>query len=270
MFHARRLAQSPFWLASSAVALAGWVVALIGCILSTTEAFLYWTLAFLLATLLGTVYVIGSGSVLRHRLSLLAFHTINFVYTTRAVDGKLFLPKPEDVLAGVGFAILSAVLLGWLMVVGTEDNAMVLSVASSGSRRKVAQFNGQGRSPANGAAAARSHSPSMLQAHQRSPSNMANAPQPLSHSGSRPQSAAGSGSASPVAGHGMDIGRDVEYMFKGQAMYAYTASPDDANELSFSKGEILDIVENKGKWWQAKKADGSIGIVPSNYIKLLQ
>ena len=37
------------------------------------------------------------------------------------------------------------------------------------------------------------------------------------------------------------------------------ASPDDPNEISFSKGEVLDIVDKQGKWWQAKKADGTIG-----------
>lgn len=38
-----------------------------------------------------------------------------------------------------------------------------------------------------------------------------------------------------------------------------TASPDDPNEISFTKGEILDIVDKQGKWWQAKKADGTVG-----------
>lgn len=38
-----------------------------------------------------------------------------------------------------------------------------------------------------------------------------------------------------------------------------TASPDDPNEISFAKGEILDIVDKTGKWWQAKRTDGTTG-----------
>jgi hypothetical protein len=40
---------------------------------------------------------------------------------------------------------------------------------------------------------------------------------------------------------------------------ADTANPDDPNEISFSKGEILDIIKISGKWWQARKVDGTSG-----------
>lgn len=31
-------------------------------------------------------------------------------------------------------------------------------------------------------------------------------------------------------------------------LWTDSASPDDPNEISFAKGEILDIVDNSGKW----------------------
>lgn len=37
------------------------------------------------------------------------------------------------------------------------------------------------------------------------------------------------------------------------------ASADDPNEISFQKGEIMEILDKQGKWWQAKKADGTVG-----------
>ncbi len=37
------------------------------------------------------------------------------------------------------------------------------------------------------------------------------------------------------------------------------ASPDDPNDLSFTKGEILEILDRSSEWWQGRKADGTIG-----------
>ncbi|KAJ7728572.1 hypothetical protein DFH07DRAFT_221737 [Mycena maculata] len=42
------------------------------------------------------------------------------------------------------------------------------------------------------------------------------------------------------------------------------------SEISFRKGDILHSAEKEGKkWWQVRKADGSVGTAPSNYFKVL-
>lgn len=54
------------------------------------------------------------------------------------------------------------------------------------------------------------------------------------------------------------------------ALYPYTADQSDPKEISFVKGDVFEILDNSGKWWQARR-DGSeeVRIVPSNYMKVV-
>ncbi|KAI7328098.1 hypothetical protein KC315_g6822 [Hortaea werneckii] len=52
-----------------------------------------------------------------------------------------------------------------------------------------------------------------------------------------------------------------------EADFEYRAA--DAEEVSFHKHDLLQVIDRKGRWWKVKTPAGQIGLAPSNYITLL-
>uniref|UniRef100_A0A8C2CXF9 Cytoplasmic protein n=1 Tax=Cyprinus carpio TaxID=7962 RepID=A0A8C2CXF9_CYPCA len=62
-----------------------------------------------------------------------------------------------------------------------------------------------------------------------------------------------------------------QVMHTVQALYPFSSGNDE--ELNFEKGEVMDVVEkpeNDPEWWKCRKADGQMGLVPKNYVTVLQ
>lgn len=56
-----------------------------------------------------------------------------------------------------------------------------------------------------------------------------------------------------------------------QALYPFSSGNDE--ELNFEKGEVMEVVEkpeNDPEWWKCRKADGQLGLVPKNYVTVLE
>ena len=46
-----------------------------------------------------------------------------------------------------------------------------------------------------------------------------------------------------------------DFRYKARAMYKYDANPDDPNEISFQKGEVLQIADISGSLFHATSAE---------------
>ncbi|KIJ93178.1 hypothetical protein K443DRAFT_684735 [Laccaria amethystina LaAM-08-1] len=61
--------------------------------------------------------------------------------------------------------------------------------------------------------------------------------------------------------------------FRAEALYDYRAlafGDDDREEVSFSKLDTFDVLDNSGKWWTVRKDNnGRIGIAPSKFLQVI-
>lgn len=102
---------------------------------------------------------------------------------------------------------------------------------------QTGSYNGFGKDRA-------SHGSLHSQASLGNPAMNNRAMSPMGNGSIRNMSQPQSGAGEPLMGS-PSLGAPVA---RARALYAYQASADDPNEISFAKGEMLDVLDQSGKW----------------------
>ena len=63
-----------------------------------------------------------------------------------------------------------------------------------------------------------------------------------------------------------------EKLFVCGVIALYSFNSGNPEELPFEKGDLMDIVDqppDDPDWWEARKSDGTVGLVPRNYVEVV-
>ncbi|KAK5139438.1 Transmembrane osmosensor [Oleoguttula sp. CCFEE 6159] len=296
----------PFALATISIAILAWLIAFIASVISDIRSlfpnFAWWALSYMFCCIVGIVVTIASDSVYTYHVAIVGFLAAGLVFTTSSVNSLVYSSDGAKEAAAAGFILLSMVAIVWIFYYGSQPSASHRAVIDSfalhhshnnpntmskAGSRNSRQMSNNYRPETS---ISQNHPPQMYTSAQLSgfetsspvsgyPGGPVGGGDPRSASQQRFGGMAPPVSSTPIhqnasvapmsGGEGSNMPHPTEYPYKAKAMYSYEANPDDANEISFMKHEILEVSDVSGRWWQAKKETGETGIAPSNYLILL-
>ncbi|KAK9710238.1 Transmembrane osmosensor [Basidiobolus ranarum] len=220
----------PFLL-TAIIALAGWICSFIGVIMYGAAGFHWWIVIFHLILIIGVFAYALVSSVRGFRYSFLPWIAIGLVLLTIGTDETVYSHVSKVKLIAAGYIIMGIHLAIWAFGFGSDHGSKVHRWFHPDAYEAIPEQTASSRPEAP---------PAMTQ--------------------TAPTHPAGQYPILPV---------NPEYKYRVRASHPYTASREDPNEMSFSKGDVLEVVDTNGKWWHARKPDGTIGIIPSNYVEVI-
>ncbi|KAF2728771.1 high osmolarity signaling protein sho1 [Polyplosphaeria fusca] len=285
-FSIGRIVGDPFALATISIGVLAWIIAFVSSIISAIHGgfpnFAWWTLVFMLFCIVGVTVTVASDSERTYHVAIVGFLAAGLVFTTSSVNSLVYSPIAAFEAAAAGFILLSMIAIVWIFYYGSQPQASHRAFVDSyalhkehpGSRNSR-QMSSNGYRPET--TVAQTQPPQMYTSAQlngfetSSPvSGYPGGPVGANARNSQPQFGNNlSQTQTPTNGIEEPQEQNVEYPYRAKAIYSYEANPDDANEISFQKHDILEVSDVSGRWWQAKKPNGETGIAPSNYLILL-
>ncbi|PVH76298.1 high osmolarity signaling protein sho1 [Cadophora sp. DSE1049] len=292
----------PFALATVSIAMLAWFIAFVGSIIATAQKldnafpnYSWFAIAYMLCCIAGVFVVIASDTTQTYHVAIVGYLACGLVLTSSSVNSLIYSSNGAKEATAAGHILLSMVNIVWIFYFGSTPSAVPRAYLDSFALHKDHRTSqgGRGMSYGNGIGNGRPDTsissnvpPQMYTSAQlggfETSSPVAgfpggpvggdrNSSQPRFGNGPAPTS--NLGTSGPISSEQQQTPGEVvaptEYPYRAKAIYSYEANPDDANEISFSKHEILEVSDVSGRWWQAKKENGDTGIAPSNYLILL-
>ncbi|ORY54715.1 high osmolarity signaling protein SHO1 [Pseudomassariella vexata] len=275
----------PFALATTSIAALAWIIAFISCIIAQVQSpgdvgtfppFSWWSIIYMLFVIMGVVVVIAANSIQTYHIALVGYLACGLVLTSSSVNALVYSSSGAREAAAAGFILLSMVSIVWIFYFGSAPSATPRAYLDSFALTKESPAARQTMNGGYRPETSVSNAPPQMYTTSAQLNGFEN-PSPvagLSSSQAARNSAAtpafpSTATKPPAAQPESEIAQPTEYPYSAKAIYSYEANPDDANEISFSKHEILEVSDVSGRWWQARKATGETGIAPSNYLILL-
>ncbi|CAO3591638.1 unnamed protein product [Absidia cylindrospora] len=238
---------------STIIASIGWLILFIGACASRFTGVVWWIIIYELILVLGLLYVLMSATFADYRLLMMACLAISITLLTQTIDNQLHVGLGSAKASAAGGILMILMQFFWVMVFGSTPESWCHS-AVYGPPSSTNYNHGDGNVPLS---APTNYSISNNESVHSHGAPMVHAvPYPAAQHQQQYQVYASSSPAMTTN----DSGNNAI------ALHPYTANPDDPNEISFYKGEVLEILDRRGNWWQARKQDQTIGIVPSNYF----
>jgi SHO1 osmosensor len=296
----RNIIGDPFALATISIAMLAWFIAFIASIVAQVRNppfpnYSWFAVAYMLVCILGVLVVVASDTIQTYHVAIIGFLSCGLVLTSSSVNSLVYSPAGAKEAAAAGHILLSMVNIVWIFYFGSTPSAVPRAYLDSFALHKDHRASRNSKGMTNGYGNTRPDtSVSSHQAPQMYTSAQLNGFETSSPVSGFPGGATGAerNSSQPRFGNGQlalapgpsnlgtggqissepttgEVVAPTEYPYRAKAIYSYEANPDDANEISFSKHEILEVSDVSGRWWQAKKENGDTGIAPSNYLILL-
>jgi SHO1 osmosensor len=284
-----------------------WVISFISSIVAQVQTrdqfptYTWFTVVFYFFVIPGVFLVVASDTTQTYHVAIVGYLACGLVLTSSSVNVLVYSSNGAKEAAAAGFILLAMVTVSsiwpnsqqalptdssltvclqivWIFYFGSAPSAVPRAYLDSFALTK--DNTAMNRSGLNGGYTGRPETSTSVQPPQMYTSAQLNGfenPSPIggparNSTAAAPGFAAGpapTNKNSPPAGTDAEIVPPTEYPYRAKAIYSYEANPDDANEISFTKHEILEVSDVSGRWWQARKENGETGIAPSNYLILL-